>query len=72
MHWYNPKTRSVEDVPAPSTDEEAVEVLSGDLDSRVLVEKYIGLRREGMGVEQAMIFVGHHYRMWHLRYQPVG
>jgi hypothetical protein len=24
-----------------------------------------------MGVEQAMIFVGHHWRMWHLRYQPV-
>ena len=72
MHWYNPKTRSVEDVPAPSTDEEAVELLSGDLNSGVLVDKYIGLRKEGMGVEQAMIFVGHHYRMWHLRYQPVG
>jgi dephospho-CoA kinase len=23
MHWYNPKTRSVEDVPTPFTDEEA-------------------------------------------------
>jgi hypothetical protein len=33
MHWYNPKTRSVEDVPAPSTDEEAVETLSGDPNS---------------------------------------
>ena len=72
MHWYNPKTRSVEDVPTPSTDEEAVELLSGDLNSGALVDKYIGLRREGMGVEQAMIFVGHHYRMWHLRYRPVG
>jgi hypothetical protein len=30
------------------------------------------LREEGMGVEQAMIFVGHNWRMWHLRYQPVG
>ena len=72
MHWYNPKTRSVEDVPAPPTDEEATEMLSGAPDSGALVEKYIELRREGMGVEQAMIFVGHHWRMWHLRYQPLG
>jgi hypothetical protein len=72
MHWYNPMTRSVEDVPGPSTDEEATEMLSGAPDSGALVEKYIGLRREGMGVEQAMIFVGHYWRMWHLRCQPVG
>jgi hypothetical protein len=25
-----------------------------------------------MGVEQAMIFVGHEFRLRHLRYQPVG
>jgi hypothetical protein len=71
MHWYNPKTRSVEDVPAPSTDEEAVETLSSDPNSWAFAEKYIELRKEDMGVEQAMIFVGHHWRMWHLRYQPV-
>ena len=72
MHWYNPKTRSVEDVSAPSTDEEALGMLSGDPDSGTLEEQYVMLREEGMGVEQAMIFVGHHWRMWHLRYQPVG
>lgn len=27
---------------------------------------------EGMGVEQALIFVGHHWRMFHLRFQAVG
>jgi hypothetical protein len=26
---------------------------------------------EGMGVEQAMIFVGHEFRLRHSRYQPV-
>jgi hypothetical protein len=72
MHWYNPMTRTVEDVAAPSTDEEAMEMFSGASDSRALAEKYIELRREGMGVEQAMIFVGRHWRMWHLRHQPVG
>jgi len=30
------------------------------------------LRSEGMGIEQAMIFVGHRFRMWHLRYEKVG
>ncbi len=72
MHWYNPKTRSVEDVSAPSTDEEALGMLSDDLDSGALVEHYVMLREEGMGVEQAMIIVGHNCMMWHLRYQPVG
>jgi hypothetical protein len=72
MHWYNPMTRTVEDVAAPSTDEEAMEMLSGASDSRALAEKYIELRREGMGAERTTIFVGHHWRMWHLRYQPVG
>jgi len=72
MHWYNPKTRSVEDVPAPSTDEEALGMLSGDPDSGALEEQYVMLREEGMGVEQAMIFVGNRWRMWRLRNQPVG
>jgi hypothetical protein len=72
MHWYNPKSRSAEDVSAPSTDEEALGMLSGDQNSGALVEQYVMLREEGMGVEQAMIFVGQHCRMWHLRYQPVG
>jgi hypothetical protein len=25
-----------------------------------------------MGVEQALIFVGHEFRLRHLRYQPIG
>jgi hypothetical protein len=72
MHWYNPKTMGVEDVPAPSTDEEAFEMLRGDLNSDAFISEYERLRAEGMAVEQAMIFMGHHFRMVHLRYQPVG
>ena len=72
MHWYNPKIRGVEDVPAPSTDEEAFEMLRGDINSGAFISEYERLRADGMEVEQAMIFVGHHFRMWHLRYQPVG
>ncbi len=72
MHWYNPRTRGVEDVPAPSTDEEAFEMLQGDMNSGAVISEYERLRAEGMEVEQAMIFVGHHFGMVHLRYQPVG
>ncbi len=72
MHWYNPKTREVEDVPAPSTDMEAFEMLRGDINSGAFMAEYDRLRtEEGMSVEQAMIFVGHEFRMRHLRYQPV-
>jgi len=72
MHWYNPKTMSVEDSPAPSTDVEALEMLRGDINSGAFMAEYDRLREEGMGVEQAMIFVGYEFRLRHLRYQPVG
>jgi hypothetical protein len=72
MHWYNPKIRGVEDAPAPSTDEEALEMLRGDLNSGAFMAEYERLRGEEMGIEQALIFVGHEFRLRHLRYQPVG
>jgi hypothetical protein len=72
MHWYNPKTMSVEDTPAPSTDEQALEMLRGDINSGAFMTEYERLRGEGMGIEQTMIFVGHEFRLRHLQYQPVG
>ena len=72
MHWYNPKTRSVEDVSAPLSDEEAVEMLRGDLNSGAFITEYERLRNDGMGVEQALMFVGHNFRLVYLRYQPIG
>jgi hypothetical protein len=70
MRWYNPKTRSVEDASVPSTDEEATKHLSGHLSSEVFLRVYDGLRAEGMALEQALIFVGHHCRLRHLEYRP--
>ncbi len=72
MRWYNPKIKHSEDVLAPSTDEEALQMLSGDLDSAAFITEYERLKDEGMGVGQALIFVGHNFRLWHLRYQPIG
>jgi hypothetical protein len=71
LHWYNPKTRVAESVCAPCSDEGANYMLGGAIDSWAFVTEYGRLRDEGMGIEQAMIFVGHRFRMWHLRYQPL-
>ncbi len=72
VHWYNPTTRVAEIVLAPYTDEEATHMLSGATDSWAFVAEYERLRGEGMGVEQAMIFVGHLFGMRHPRHQPVA
>ena len=73
MHWYNPQSRTVENSPAPCTDEEALQMLRGDINSGAFISEYERLRsEEGMGVEQAMTFVGHEFRLRHLSYQPVG
>ena len=73
MHWYNPQSRTVENTPAPCTDEEALQMLRGDINSGAFMSEYERLRsEEGIGVEQAMTFVGHEFRLRHLSYQPVG
>ena len=72
MRWYNPKRRVAETVVAPYTDEEAEHMLWGAIDSWAFLREYERLRVEGMGIEQAMIFVGQRFNMWHLRHQPVG
>ena len=72
MHWYNPKTRCVEDVPAPFTDEGALEMLRGDPNTGEFITEYERMRDDGMDVGQALIFVGHRFRLWHLRHLPIG
>ena len=73
MHWYNPKTRSVEDTTAPGTDEEALKMLRGHANSGAFMWEYERLREEeGMPPEQAMLFVGHHFRLKHLEFRAAG
>ena len=40
MRWYNPLRRSYEEVPAPISDAQAIELLSGQLDSKEFIEEY--------------------------------
>ena len=72
MRWYNPKERVAQTVPAPCADEDAEHMLGGAVDSWAFRAEYRRLRGEGMPIEQAMIFVGHCFRMRHLGHLPLG
>jgi hypothetical protein len=65
MYWYNPKIRSSERATAPSTDEEAIQMLAGDPDSATFVTEYAELRHSGMEIETALTLVGHEFRLKH-------
>jgi hypothetical protein len=73
VHCYNPNRRVAESVLAPYTDEEATRMLSGATDSWAFLREYERLKREeGIGVEQAIVFVGQLFGTRHPRYKPVG
>jgi hypothetical protein len=63
MYWYNPTTRTSERVQAPSTDEQAVQMLADTPDSADFVGEYLELRRSGSPIEQALVLVGHEFRL---------
>jgi hypothetical protein len=72
MRWYNPKTGKSENIRGTFTDEEALVMLSSHPDSGRLVERYVVLREEGLGVEQALAFVGHRLGMFRPRHPNLG
>ena len=63
MYWYNPKICSSERVEAPSTDEEALDMLCGAPESAEFVKEYGSLREAGTPIEQALVLVGHEFRL---------
>ncbi len=69
MYWYNPTTQASERVDDPSTDEEAVDMLSGHPDSAQFVEEYLKLRHLGTAIEPALVLVGHEFRLRQPEYQ---
>jgi predicted ArsR family transcriptional regulator len=52
MYWYNPKTRNTETRSVPDTDEEAIELLGGSLNTESFVAEYERLRDEGMDISR--------------------
>ena len=71
MYWYDPTTHSSEKVAAPSTDEQAIQMLAGTQDSAEFIEEYCQLRRSGTPIEQALVLVGHEFRLRQPKYQLV-
>jgi hypothetical protein len=69
MYWYNPTTRTSERVEAPSTDEQAIQMLAGTQDSAQFIKHYCELRRSGTPIEQALVLVGHEFRLRQPEYQ---
>jgi hypothetical protein len=69
MYWYNPTTRTSERVEAPSTDEQAIQILAGTQDSAQFIKHYLELRRSGTPLEQALVLVGHEFRLRQPEYQ---
>src|SRR5215211_3650310 len=69
MYWYNPTTRTSERVQAPSTDQEAIQMLAGTEDSAQFIKHYCELRRSGTPLEQALVLVGHEVRLRQLEYR---
>ncbi len=71
MYWYNPTTCLSGRVAVPSTDEEAVNMLAGDPNSAEFVREYLKLRHSGTPIEQALILVGHEFRLRQPEYRMV-
>jgi hypothetical protein len=69
MYWYNPTTAASERVEAPSTDEQAIQMLAGTKDSAEIIKHYCQLRRSGTPIEQALVLVGHEFRLRQPEYQ---
>jgi hypothetical protein len=63
MYWYNPRRATSERVGAPSTDEQAIQMLAGTKDSAQFIKEYCKLRRYGTPIEQALVLVGHEFRL---------
>jgi surfactin synthase thioesterase subunit len=58
MHWYNPTTQLNEEVPAPMSDAQAIELLSGHPDSDEFIEEFRRWRATHSDVVRALILTG--------------
>ena len=63
MYWYDPTTRTSERIETRSTDEQAIQMLAGTRDSAEFVKEYCELCRSGSPIEQALVLVGHEFRL---------
>jgi hypothetical protein len=71
MYWYNPARRTSERVQAPSTEEQAIQMLAGTPYSAQFIAEYLKLRCSGSPIEQALVLVGHEFRLREPEHQMI-
>jgi len=72
VHWYNPTTQTEEDVTAPMSDAQAIEMLSGHSDSDRFIEEYRRLSATHPDTVEALALTGETFYREHRRGQPPG
>ena len=72
MRWYNPTTKEEEEVPAPMSDAQAIEMLSGHPDSDRFIEEYRRLSETHPYTVDALILTGETFYRQHRMGQPPG
>ncbi len=72
MRWYNPTTREEEEVPAPMSDAQAIEMLSGHSDSDAFIEEYRRISSTYKDTVEALTLTGEMFYREHRRGQPPG
>jgi uncharacterized short protein YbdD (DUF466 family) len=70
MRWYNPLRRVEEEVSAPMSDAQAIELLSGHPDSDEFIEEYRRWRAPQPDVVRAVILTGGAFYVEHQRGHP--
>ena len=70
VRWYNPARRAEEEVPAPMSDAQAIELLSGHPQSDEFIEEYRRWRATQTDVVRALILTGGAFYMEHQKGQP--
>jgi hypothetical protein len=72
MRWYNPTRRVEEEVPPPMSEAQAIQMLSGHLDSDRFIEVYRQIRSRHSDLVQCLVLTGETFYMEHRRGQPPG
>jgi uncharacterized short protein YbdD (DUF466 family) len=67
MHWYDPLTKQEEDVPAPMSYAQAIEMLSGHPDSDRFIEEYRRLSATHPDTIDALTLTGETFYREHRR-----
>jgi hypothetical protein len=70
IQWYNPKTRAQEQVPAPMSEAQAIEMLSGHPKSARFIEEYRRLRAIHPDIAVALTLTGETFYWEHRKRQP--